>query len=827
MKILSLTLKNYNRFHFSGIQELHLKASSAMQLILGTNGSGKSSLLNALNPLPLPSSDFQSEDGLRILLIEHNNDHYRLVSEYTRKGAHHRFEVNGEENNLNSGGTAKVQKELVERELGLTPKLQNLFRGKILFTRMNPTERREWLMELSDLDLTLVTDLYDQIKTRSRDCVGALKHCQTRLAQESEHLLKPKEIQSMNKKRKELEDRISFWLSKRNTDLKPFAELKANYDERMERLRLLAEEIQALPLHFPQYGAYRNQKAIADKEQALRLEEAALTARLSELEEGCIETQKVIGQLQEEQAVDLEGLKNKLSVLYEQQGHIPCFSDDYTITGDIGKTLEETRALKFTIMDYSSQLTGEKLTVADRNQWPTLQKQQQAMIHHEREQADKLANLQLRQSEMEKARENQCPKCHYQWRSGISEQELLGLQQAIAQQTPIAEQAARDVERLSDAVQAIETRQQELNQFRSLARSYPRLAAFWHFLADQKLIDRDPDRIYVVFQEWEKALCNALSREALTQEITKVEETIALLEQAGQQANLDYFTGKAAEYHERIKATQTTLIEQRQQLERFVHYRKTFTTAYQKGQAMVTEMTTLDKAREEVMKSYFQEYVQEEYRKDQGELALLTQKLNRTNTLTDILGDLQSQIKTLTEQKEVYQTMTLALSPTEGLIGDAMKTFVGQFLAQANRFINRIWEYDLQLEAMDGEGELSYRFPLTIDQQPQAVADISKCSAGQEEVINLAFMLTVMNRMGLSDYPLLLDEPATAFDETHRRNLALLNKELLESGQCSQIWMVSHFMPEIGGIIDTETCVLEASNIALPSHYNEHVQIRL
>ena len=593
----------------------------------------------------------------------------------------------------------------------------------------------------------------------------------------------------------------------------------------MARLTQLSEEIQALPLHYPQYRAYANQRAITEQEQNLRMEESALSAQLSELEEGSLETQKIIGQLKQEQAVDLQGLQNKLTVLYEQQAKIPCTSDDYTISGDIGKTLEETRALKFTLMDYSSQLTGEKLTVPERSRWPEVIKQQQQRVHSEREQANRLASLQVRKTEIEKAKANECPKCHYQWRAGVSEQELANLSAAIERLEPVARQAALELAELNETVQAIETRQQELNQFRALARSYPRLASFWHFLADQKMIDRDPERIYVVFNEWEEALCNALSREALAQEVNKVEETIALLQQEGQRANLDYFTQKEQEYVLKIKANQKKLVAHRKLLDEFVDYRKTFTKAYQKGQALVTELAALEQTFDEVMKSFFQEHVQQEYQKDQAELAILAQKLNRANTLTEILGDLQGQIKTLTEQREIYRTMEIALSPTEGLIAEAMTGFVRQFLAQTNRIIARIWEYGLHVEATESDGELTYRFPLTIDQQSLTVSDISKCSAGQEEVINLAFMLTVMRLMGLSDYPLFLDEPATAFDEAHRRNLALLNKDLLESGQCSQIWMVSHFMPEIGGIIDTETCVLDSSNIAVPSHYNEHVQL--
>ena len=45
MKILKLILKNYNRLFLNNIKTLELAPSKKINLILGTNGSGKSSLI--------------------------------------------------------------------------------------------------------------------------------------------------------------------------------------------------------------------------------------------------------------------------------------------------------------------------------------------------------------------------------------------------------------------------------------------------------------------------------------------------------------------------------------------------------------------------------------------------------------------------------------------------------------------------------------------------------------------------------------------------------------------------------------------------------------
>ena len=79
MRIIELVLFNYKRFSLNNIKEFTYRPQMKAQLILGTNGSGKSSLLSELSPLPSRSKDF-FDDGYKLIKIEHRGNLYILKS---------------------------------------------------------------------------------------------------------------------------------------------------------------------------------------------------------------------------------------------------------------------------------------------------------------------------------------------------------------------------------------------------------------------------------------------------------------------------------------------------------------------------------------------------------------------------------------------------------------------------------------------------------------------------------------------------------------------------------------------------------------------------
>ena len=68
MRIERLELFGYKRLMLANIQHFIYTPTSPYQLVLGTNGSGKSSILFELTPLPGHSSNY-TKDGYKDITI--------------------------------------------------------------------------------------------------------------------------------------------------------------------------------------------------------------------------------------------------------------------------------------------------------------------------------------------------------------------------------------------------------------------------------------------------------------------------------------------------------------------------------------------------------------------------------------------------------------------------------------------------------------------------------------------------------------------------------------------------------------------------------------
>jgi ABC-type Mn2+/Zn2+ transport system ATPase subunit len=119
--------------------------------------------------------------------------------------------------------------------------------------------------------------------------------------------------------------------------------------------------------------------------------------------------------------------------------------------------------------------------------------------------------------------------------------------------------------------------------------------------------------------------------------------------------------------------------------------------------------------------------------------------------------------------------------------------------------------------------ELDYLFPVrTLHETPE---DVSVCSSGQKEIIDLAFREAGMRCLGLSTHPILFDEWGVRMDETHKQKTAVLLSELTEQTRHDQIVMVSHQNVVHDSFTDIRRLVLCDKNIVIDGEYNDHVLI--
>jgi ABC-type Mn2+/Zn2+ transport system ATPase subunit len=143
-----------------------------------------------------------------------------------------------------------------------------------------------------------------------------------------------------------------------------------------------------------------------------------------------------------------------------------------------------------------------------------------------------------------------------------------------------------------------------------------------------------------------------------------------------------------------------------------------------------------------------------------------------------------------------------------------------------NRTIGKLWTDPLTISPClvgDNGVELDYLFPVrTLHETPE---DVSVCSSGQKEIIDLAFREAGMRCLGLSTHPILFDEWGVRMDETHKQKTAVLLSELTEQTRHDQIVMVSHQNVVHDSLTDIRRLVLCDKNIVIDGEYNDHVLI--
>jgi hypothetical protein len=122
------------------------------------------------------------------------------------------------------------------------------------------------------------------------------------------------------------------------------------------------------------------------------------------------------------------------------------------------------------------------------------------------------------------------------------------------------------------------------------------------------------------------------------------------------------------------------------------------------------------------------------------------------------------------------------------------------------------------------EEPLNYSFPL---ETPGNISnDISQLSDGQKEVMNIAWILTILLQLKmLNKVPFFADEIGRTFDPIHRMQILSFLGQMLDNKIIEQLFIVNHFALFTDGFGDCDIICLNPENIPeLPKTANENVR---
>lgn len=805
-KIRIVGLKWFNK---SNIEDIEITMDELFQIIVGSNGAGKSSLIDKCLPCVGMASDFK-EEGLLHYNIRHHGSAYELISEIKGKTTRHTFIRDGER--LNDAGTGTVQKLLIEQEFNITPEIHKLLTGRSKFTVMPPTQTMNMLMRVSGLDLAYANGLFQTIKDRSRDCIGALKHIQTKIEDTTSRLASISTVDNVESTILELNERVVILtpiamhpINDLNTDEQS---LDVSVGKTLEACRRIKGNVDTKG-----YTTLNAMKSAASEQSgivnSINTQLANLYAKL----------QDVGGNLSAMRNDQGDAVSLKAEIDETKMRLSECISDpDIKDINIISVTLSKLASIVDSIGELNLDL--DSITRYNRDERQSteedlLEARRELVLVDSRIESD-LNKIKLADS----ATAVNCSSCgaDVHVHGSLPHETYVAIKQSLKDDglTHIKlTDTIDDYTGLLYMYDEYDRARQAVNFVIQLAKDITGL------IKDHDEVIFNHHNILIKCSSMISLWTKYKEHAVLSQRLDSLQHSLAVIE-SGKYNQLSVMEKDLESQIDKLKSEMSKSIEMRKDLLDNINIIEKLDTAHATISTYQTDMLARvnNKALKEVV-----ELAKTERTRIIEQLGILQSAQSRKAHLESTLADLSSQEAKLIETKKDLDILSNTLSPKQGIIAEQMAKFMQVFFGKLNNVLGEIFNDGIKVVANSDMSKQDYKFPLEIAGFSQGT--IADGSEGEQEVINLGFRIALMKTLDLDGYPLFLDETGANFDDTHRDNLIMFVKDILVSGQVSQIFMVSHYMAMHGAISNFNTIVLHGDNLSvIPPNANSHVIIK-
>lgn len=818
MFITGLILSGYSRFALSGITHLELTFTEIYQVILGTNGCGKSSLLKELTPFPAHAKRYR-KDGSKVFKCEHRGSHYVLTSTFAG-GAKHTFEKDGVV--LHNQGNATIQRELVRKHFGIDENIQTILTGQKLFTRMSTAERREWLMLFSGNQYDYAMRVYNLLRTKYRDTQGVVKHLNKRLADEAEKLPSVTTLQEYQIQCNELKDDLSNLLDWRINGLPSEETITRRMSQLNAELSEICKKIISADMTTPKgYNPTTSLSYHIGKrtEQLEQLQDSLGKQYdvFGELNDSCIRLEEMDVENRDELLVAKDRLRNELSTI-----EYNCF-DRLENPREVKMATDVVRDTFLDLMTQLPRIPDDMFLTT-----PQIKEQLLWMENELSVSKENFSTLTHHIQHIRDAEKIHCPKCKYSWLNGDPDNKLDGM---VAQVEILRTAIANKTEALQTHRDLLETKVQHNAVFRQLSlllANNKYLSALWTTISTMWSGNISTYPITRAFSEWEHAVAISNRVHDLESNLIKIDESLVVLSEDSNKT-LSGYARQRDECQRQIELSMVQIDLLKAEIALLRRYEEVVTGFDELKQQFATLSKQMDDEYNTFVQIREQDAINEFMRSKHSALGNIEHVLSKASIAEGILREMEKQKEDVLLDGDAYALMVKELSPTDGLIADCMKGFIEVFAQQMTDIIKNIWTYDLTVLPckMGEKDELDYRFPLRVGMSLDDADDVSEGSTSQVDVVDFAFRIMTILYLGLEDMPFYLDEPATTMDEAHRSNIILFIKEYVDMRKASQLFLVSHYFQQSGAFHPAETLMLDATNIVnIPGVYNQHAILK-
>lgn len=831
MRLLELTLHRYKRFGFAGIETITYTPEQDIQIIIGTNGSGKSSLLNEMNPLP-PRTEDMLLGGYKTYLTEHDGFKYRLHSSYEKHNRHSFVKIysDGAEEELNPGGTSTAQKTLIERIFGVNYEIMKILIGRTTFTQMAPIKRRDWILKLSGNDLDFAMKLFGNVKQAHREAQTIEKHNTKRLAEESADIADKERINELETTVSRLAQELQLIMGQRENNIPSFATIRVEMDNLLREFESCNAEIMTLHLVKPPHLL-----TVPNNSNALELYISSVEARITSANEGLEvlykDKDKIldalealaasgVGEIAELEKVNSQYNKEYVKLVSRNAVYdlvkgqnistlMGAYNSVQPMLTEIFSTMFDNSTMFFT----KNKVMESKQTVQSLNLKIGAAKDQQLKLQHQVEHYNQSHDI-------------NCPKCDFAFRPGLG---AFNVDNAKAQMVSIGEEIVglqKQLEEVNDYLTRAMEYSTQIRTLKHLIENNPVLESLWTMFVEEGLYKVPPISHLPTLQRYGHNLTEC---EMIADYEKKIELNKVVLENAKRlTASQDIYNGETVvKLENRITETIDFISHHKQLLETTRRYLKEIVRAEECAKRSIDIKNKLVEKYDLLLSSIKNRSLSELANRKQITLATANTALNQIARHGAVIEELTREKDKAKENTADYAAIMKAISPVDGLISKYIQNFVDVFVADVNAIIAQIWTSNLEVMSCGVDSsDVTCKFPLSVDNGYLITPDISECSDGQRDIINFAFRMVVGKYLQLKNFPLYVDELAPTLDETHRPRLTRYLSGIMEAGIYDQMFMISHYNATHNAFGNSETLILDSRNIiTIPKDFNKHVKI--
>jgi energy-coupling factor transporter ATP-binding protein EcfA2 len=832
MKLISIEISGYNRINLRNISYIKITPENSMILILGSNGSGKSSLVKELTPMPANHNEYSKPGYKKATYETDDGTRYVLTSTFTKDG--HKYSFIKDDVELNDGLTVTVFKELVKREFGFTQEVHDLCVGNTKFSRMSVSERRYWFTKLADTDYTYALSVFNKWKDRHRDIQGGIKLIQNKLLQESKKVIDQNE-----------ELRISECLNHLDIFLNDLLDRKTRYNPSQQTagvVNSIDNDIKhltaQLKFFYSKFNVQSDIKDIVDLESTLRSCQdsmSILTGRIETVFENSKDVFKDIQALENSHLTsftDIDSTTQTLTAKRDKlQRQLMLFKD----IKEPGACLLAVNTIQASIEDIVGRIEPNPEHRYSRESYTKATSRISQLTHSTSSLKEQINDLDNKKKELEHLREHgetTCPNCSYKWYKDFNPQVYDVLNTNL---TGLKERLPKEEKELA-ALEAFRTESDEYFRdyrlFLQIVRSWPILDFFWSHLQTENLLLEKPSRISHLIHSLKHDLEISLQIENVDTELAGL-RTLKQNHKNDQNNHL----GALKEKYSQLELSLSRLNNELSVLKNSESHLKQQLVLNSKIEKITKDIEILLQRREEITSdittSIEQELINKAIELTRLEISQKQNILSSVQNQKSIVDSLTKQLSELKDRQEVLGILIKELSPTTGLIAKGLTGFIHHFMLFINSFIKKIWSYPLELvsefnNTNDDTVDLDYKFCLRVNDQKEVISDISLASTGMKEVIDLAFVITAMKFLGMDKYPIYLDEWSANMDSAHRKTAFATVTNFLLNSNHSQTYIISHYEDSYGALANTDVVVLCDMNIVIPDgcSYNNTVEIK-